>query len=67
LGDLMKNLGQFLQEVKFELLKIVWPKFPEFIGATIIVLILIVLFSIYLGAIDFAFSWLARYIFVEYV
>lgn len=62
----MKNLGQFLKEVRWELSKITWPSSREFIGATVIVLILIVAFSIYLGAIDFGFAWLAKYIFVEY-
>ena len=60
----MKNFGQFLKEVRVELSKIVWPGFNEFIGSTIVVLIIITLFAIYLGAIDFGFSWLARSIFV---
>lgn len=60
----MKNFGQFLKEVRVELSKIVWPNFNEFIGSTIIVLIIITLFAIYLGFIDFGFSWLARRVFV---
>jgi len=59
----MKKFGQFLKEVRVELSKIVWPGFNEFIGSTIIVLIIITLFAIYLGFIDFGFSWLARRIF----
>lgn len=62
----MKNLGQFLKEVRWELSKITWPSSREFVGATVIVLILIVAFSIYLGAIDFGFAWLAKYVFVEF-
>lgn len=62
----IKNLGQFLKEVRLELTKIVWPSFNEFIGSTIIVFIVIVLFSIYLGIIDFAFSYAARHIFSYY-
>ena len=64
LGGGMKNFGQFLKEVRVELSKIVWPGFNEFIGSTIVVLIIITLFAIYLGSIDFGFSWLARRIFV---
>ena len=60
----IKNLGHFLKEVKLELSKIVWPTFNEFVGSTIIVLIVIILFSVYLGFIDFCFGWLARYIFI---
>lgn len=65
-GGRMKNLGQFLKEVRVELSKIVWPSFNEFVGATIIALFLIFLFSIYLGALDFGFSWLAKQIFITY-
>lgn len=61
----IKNLGQFLKEVKLELSKIVWPSFNEFIGSTIIVLIVIILFSIYLGIVDFCFAWGARQIFIS--
>lgn len=62
----LKNMMQFLQEVRFELSKVEWPKFNEFVGSTIIVLVLVVLFAFYLGAIDFAFSKLAKYIFTLY-
>jgi preprotein translocase subunit SecE len=61
----IKNLGQFLKEVKLELTKIAWPSFNEFIGSTVIVLIVITLFSIYLGFIDFCFAWFARQIFIS--
>lgn len=61
----IKNLGQFLKEVRSELAKIAWPNFNEFIGSTIIVLIVIALFSIYLGFVDFCFAWMARSIFIS--
>ena len=64
LSGKVKSFGQFLKEVRIELSKIVWPGFNEFIGSTIVVLILIVLFSIYLGIIDFGFAWLARKLFI---
>ncbi|HEB41988.1 MAG TPA: preprotein translocase subunit SecE [Candidatus Dependentiae bacterium] len=62
----MKNMMQFLQDVKIEMTKVVWPKFDEFIGSTIIVLVLVCAFAIYLGSIDFVFSKFARYIFKLY-
>ena len=62
----VKNVVQFLQDVKIELTKIVWPKFDDFIGSTIVVLVLVFLFAIYLGSLDFGFSTLARYIFRTY-
>ncbi len=57
---------QFLYEVRLELLKVVWPKFNEFVGSTIIVLLLVCAFAIYLGVIDFGFSKLANYILKVY-
>ncbi len=62
----IKSVVQFLQEVKIELTKITWPKFDEFFGSTIVVLVLVFLFAVYLGSIDFGFSVLARYIFKTY-
>jgi len=62
----IKNVVQFLQEVKIELTKIIWPKFDDFFGSTVVVLVLVLLFAIYLGSIDFGFSSLARYIFKTY-
>lgn len=62
----MRNVGKFLSEVKSELSKVVWPTRQEFIGSTIIALILICAFAIYLGAIDLFFSWGAKNLFVEF-
>jgi len=62
----MKNVAQLLQffkDVKGELAKVIWPTFPEFVGATIVVLIIMIAFSIYLGSIDFLFALLAQKIF----
>lgn len=56
----MKDIVQFLSQVRVELAKVVWPKFDDWIGSTIIVLVLIALFSIYLFFIDSMFSWLMK-------
>ncbi len=57
------QLLQFFKEVRAELAKVTWPTFPEFIGATIVVLIIMIAFSIYLGAVDSLFAWIAQKIF----
>ena len=57
------NIVQFFSEVKSEMSKIVWPKFDELVGTVIIVLILVVAFSVYLGLVDFIFYRLAQHIF----
>lgn len=62
----IKNMIQFLRDVRLELSKVIWPKFDEFVGSTIVVLVLVSAFAIYLGTIDFMFSKLARYIFTLY-
>jgi len=49
---MIKDVTQFVKEVHVELSKVTWPKFNEFIGATIVVLVLVTFFSIYLGLID---------------
>ena len=56
----------FLREVRAELLKVVWPKYDEFVGSTIVVLLLVCAFAIYLGGVDLGLSQLARYIFKLY-
>jgi preprotein translocase subunit SecE len=62
----MKSAVQFLHEVKGELSKVAWPKLDELIGSTIIVLVLVTIFAIYLGVLDFGLSQLAQYIFKTY-
>lgn len=62
----MKDIVQFLGEVRSELNKVVWPKYDDWMGSTIIVLILVVLFALYLGLIDFGLSKVAGFIFKSY-
>lgn len=59
----MNNVVQFLREVKIEMGKVVWPKWDDFIGSTIVSLVLIGFFAVYLGLIDLGFSKLAEYLF----
>jgi len=51
----MKNVGTFFKEVKVELSKIVWPTREEFIGATIVALIVILAFTLFLSVINYLF------------
>ena len=54
----MKNIGTFLREVRVEMARVEWPQSEEFIGATIVTLLLVLFFTIYLGIIDVANQWL---------
>lgn len=50
----------FLSEVKSELEKITWPKRDEFLGSTIVVLILTAFFAVVLGGMDTCFGALIK-------
>ena len=62
----MKSIIQFISEVKLELLKVVWPKLDEWYGSTIVVLMLVCVFAVYLYFIDCGFSRLVAQIFKIY-
>ncbi len=62
----IKKMMQFFQEVRYELSKVEWPKFDEWVGSTIIVLVLVCFFAIYLGLIDLGLTRLAAYVFSLY-
>jgi len=56
----MKSVTQFLQffkEVKVEMAKVKWPNFSDWMGSTVVVLIIMFAFSIYLGLVDYGFKW----------
>jgi preprotein translocase subunit SecE len=47
---------QFLKEVWIELKKVHWPSWKETRAATIVVVVAVIVFAVYLGLIDFALS-----------
>ncbi len=63
---MIKDGLKYLRQVQAEFSKVKWPSTQEFVGSTIVVLILICLFTVYLGGLDFGLSKLARYIFSLY-
>jgi len=63
---MIKDVTRFAKEVQIELSKVTWPKFDDFLGSTVVVLVLVTFFSIYLGLIDLGFSELARLVFKLY-
>lgn len=58
-----KSTMQFLSDVNREFLRVVWPSKSELVGATCVVLMLMVFFALYLGIVDFFFARLAARIF----
>ena len=57
-GDAMNQVMKFFNEVKAELKKVTWPTRDELIGATAIVCIVVVVFSVILGLMDAFFSYI---------
>jgi preprotein translocase subunit SecE len=51
---------QFLREVKVELKKVTWPSRKQTIGSTVVVLILAMIISLFLGVVDMGLSGLIR-------
>jgi preprotein translocase subunit SecE len=53
---------QFLREVRVELKKVTWPSRKQTLGATAVVIILVMIISLFLGLVDFGLSNLVRVI-----
>jgi preprotein translocase subunit SecE len=53
---------QFLREVKVELGKVAWPSRKQTIGSTIVVLILVLMVSVFLGAADIGLGGVIRFV-----
>lgn len=51
---------QFLREVKVELKKVTWPPRNQTVGSTIVVIVLVMIISLFLGMVDIGLSNLIR-------
>ena len=58
-GYINKGL-QFLREVKVELKKVTWPTRKQTVGSTVVVLILVMIISFFLGVVDIGLSSVIR-------
>ncbi len=58
--NIISKTTQFLREVKVELKKVTWPSRKQTIGSTVVVIALVMLISIFLGAVDLGLSSLIR-------
>jgi len=59
----MKDVVKFINEVKLELSRVIWPKMDEFIGSTIVVIVLVAIVAFYLFLLDSAFNRMMGYLF----
>jgi preprotein translocase subunit SecE len=51
---------QFLREVKIELKKVTWPSRKQTMGSTVVVIVLVIIISAFLGLVDVILSALIR-------
>ena len=59
----INNYMQFLNDVRQEFSKVIWPTQSELVGTVLIVVILVVFFVLYVGAVDHMFSAIARWVY----
>lgn len=58
--NFIQKSTQFLREVKIELKKVTWPSRKQTMGSTLVVLVLVMIISLFLGMVDFSLSSLMR-------
>jgi len=51
---------QFLREVKIELKKVTWPSRKQTMGSTVVVIVLVLIISLFLGVVDIGLSKLVQ-------
>ena len=52
----MNRMMQFLDGVRSEFAKVLWPTMGDLISSTGVVIALVIVFALYLGALDFCFT-----------
>jgi len=53
---------QFLREVKIELKKVTWPSRKQAAGSTVVVIVLVLIVSLFLGLVDIGLAHIVRVI-----
>jgi preprotein translocase subunit SecE len=58
--NIVQKCIQFLREVRIELKKVTWPSRKQTIGSTVVVIVLVVIISMFLGLVDLGLSRIIR-------
>ena len=58
--NIVQKSSQFLREVKIELKKVTWPTRKQTMGSTLVVVVLVMIISLFLGLVDMGLSSLMR-------
>ena len=56
----MRKIFTFIKEAKAELLKVTWPNKDQIIRSTILVVALTFVMAIFLGGLDYGFSYVLK-------
>jgi preprotein translocase subunit SecE len=57
---LVQRIVRYLREVRTELGRVDWPSRKELVGSTLVVVVVLVALSLYLGAWDYLFTFTIR-------
>lgn len=60
LQSYFEKTAQFFREVKIELKKVTWPSRNQTLGSTVVVILLVMIISLFLGMVDIGLSNLVR-------
>ncbi|MGD8542242.1 MAG: preprotein translocase subunit SecE, partial [Desulfobacteraceae bacterium] len=58
--NILNRSIQFLREVKVELKKVTWPTRKQAIGSTVVVIVVVMIVSLFLGVVDMGLSSIVR-------
>ncbi|MGB8720639.1 MAG: preprotein translocase subunit SecE [Desulfobacterales bacterium] len=58
--NILDKSVQFLREVKVELKKVTWPTRKQAIGSTVVVIVVVMIVSLFLGVVDMGLSSVIR-------
>jgi preprotein translocase subunit SecE len=61
--NVLTRAVQFLREVKIELKKVTWPTRKQTMGSTMVVIVLVMIISLFLGLVDLSLSAVVRAVF----
>jgi preprotein translocase subunit SecE len=61
--NMLTRALQFLREVKIELKKVTWPTRKQTMGSTLVVIVLVMIISLFLGLVDLGLSTVVRAVF----
>jgi preprotein translocase subunit SecE len=61
-GGGARNVGKFLRDVRNELSRVAWPSRNQIVASTIIVIVTVAFFAIFVGILDLIFVQIIKYV-----